>query len=135
MLSPRFKSPVRRRQHGGRRPGAGRKKKWTPIKKEQRFVVQLKRRRKIRAKWIKTRKELVRLTKSAEFGEEYERLKEEYLRLGKKIGQGKAKVQSPNISEESESSTDADQDSHAESSDDDSVFSDAQPEVNTGILL
>ena len=82
-------SPVRprERQHGGRRSGAGRKKKPTPVKKIRKSELAFNRQRgpkgSIRKKWLKAQNDLVTYIRSnAELGEEYKKIYNEYVNFG-----------------------------------------------------
>lgn len=87
MPSPyHFVSPPRRRQRGGVRVGAGRKRKETPKKKENRISAQFRRRRRIRAQWLKLQTRLIKYTKSGNFGPEYLADQRLYVQLGQLLG-------------------------------------------------
>lgn len=87
MDSPsEFVSPPRRRPRGGKRPGAGRKKKATPLKVAAKIDGQSKRRRRLRSKWQKLQKKLIILTRRGDFGDEYNEVREAYVALNTTLG-------------------------------------------------
>lgn len=86
MDSSEFVSPPRRRPRGGTRPGAGRKKKATPVKVAAKIDQQSKRRRRLRSKWQKLQKKLIVFTRTGDFGDEYDEVRGEYVRLSKTLG-------------------------------------------------
>lgn len=79
-------SPPKPRVRGGARPGAGRKKKQTPLKKYIKSLARFNWRRRLRGKWLKVQKELLILTKNGDFGDEYRQLRAQYTELRKRLG-------------------------------------------------
>jgi hypothetical protein len=81
-----FVSPPRRRQRGGRRPGAGRKKKTTPVKKDVQASGLVSRRAFLRLSLINTLKDLATLRKQGQFGAQYQDALAKHLEISKRLG-------------------------------------------------
>ena len=116
-------SPVRprERQHGGRRSGAGRKKKPTPVKKIRKSELAFNRQRgpkgSIRKKWLKAQNDLVTYMRSnAELGEEYKKIYNEYVKLGKSLGQTGLRFELPDLQNDPEPTDEAADDGGGDSS-------------------
>jgi hypothetical protein len=102
----------RERRHGGRRSGAGRKKKATPVKKIRKSDLAFERRKGpkggTRKKWLKAQNDLVSYIRShAELGEEYREIYDEYVRLGKSLGQSGLRFELPDPEKDPEPTDEA----------------------------
>jgi hypothetical protein len=121
IISP-AKHHVRKR--GGRREGAGRKKKETPEKTGKKTVTRTKYQRDNDAKWLKSRRKLSVLARMPDSGKKFDKELKNYLKLGRILGK-KAEVyvlpslplsRKPPSESSDETSGDEDESSSSESS-------------------